>query len=93
MYHHDAQIPLTLQIALWSKIDELKKTDIQMDYLQVFKLEKITNPISLLKITHSQEQPTYKKEYVVENIELKESLTIFIIDDVEHVTMLLASEY
>ncbi len=87
------QIPLALQIALWAKIEELRNVDIEMDYLQVFKLEMITNPISLLKVTHSQEQPLYKKEYVVENMEIEENLTVFVIDDVEHVTMLLASEY
>ncbi len=87
------QIPLQLQIAMWSKIEELRSTDIEMDYLQVFKLEKVNNVMSLLKVTHTQEQPLYKKEYVVENIDIAENLTVFVIDDVDHVTMLLASEY
>ncbi len=89
----EATIPLSIQLALWKAIDSLKTEDIEMDYLQVFKLEKIDKGIPLLKITHYQEQPEYKEVYVADDITISEDVKIFVIDDQEHTTMLLSSEY
>ena len=44
-----------LQIFMW---DCIEKIPLQKDYLQVFELAKEKEK---LKITHSQEQPEYKK--------------------------------
>lgn len=81
-----AEIPLELQIFMWSCIDGLP--DVR-DYLQVFKLENLNG---IQKITHFSEQPEYRKEYLIPTgnpITAK----VYIIDSVEYSTMLLAEEY
>lgn len=84
----DREIPIELQIFMWNCIANLS---VEKDYLQVFTLSKGENNIQ--KIIHSQEQPEYEKEYLIdmpfEAIETK----IFVIDDGDHSTMLLAEEY
>lgn len=82
------EIPLEIQILLWSMIGEIK---IKKDYLQVFEIEPIKN--SLLKIDHRQEIPKYKKEHVVVNTGINSKVKIFVIDDGEYSTMMLSSEY
>ncbi|WP_220797650.1 DUF960 family protein [Paraclostridium bifermentans] len=82
------EIPLEIQILLWSMIGEIK---IKKDYLQVFEIEPIKN--SLLKIEHRQEIPKYKKEHVVVNTGMNSKVKIFVIDDGEYSTMILSSEY
>lgn len=82
------EIPLEIQILLWSMIGEIK---IKKDYLQVFEIEPIKN--SLLKIEHRQEIPKYKKEHVVVNTGINSKVKIFVIDDGEYLTMMLSSEY
>ena len=59
------------------------------DYLQVFELK----PVGCLQsITHSSEEPEYHMEYLLPlDTPIKEKL--YIIDDGDHSTMLLASEY
>ncbi len=82
------EIPLEIQILLWSMIGEIK---IKKDYLQVFEIEPIKN--SLLKIEHRQEIPKYKKEHVVVNTGINSKVKICVIDDGEYSTMMLSSEY
>ncbi|MCC0653907.1 MULTISPECIES: DUF960 family protein [unclassified Clostridioides] len=82
------EIPLEIQILLWSMIGEIK---IKKDYLQVFEIEPIKN--SLLKIEHRQEVPKYQKEHVVVNTGINSKVKIFVIDDGEYSTMMLSSEY
>lgn len=82
------EIPLEIQILLWSMIGEIK---IKKDYLQVFEIEPIKN--SLLKIEHRQEVPKYKKEHVAVNTGINSKAKIFVIDDGEYSTMMLSSEY
>ena len=60
------------------------------DYLHVFELAKENDKI---KITHSQEQPEYKSEYLIETDAPFYMAKIFVIDDETHITMLLAEEY
>lgn len=79
------KIPLSIQIYLWSLLDNLK----EKDYLQVFDISPIDDGV---KIVHSQEVPEYKKEYLVSDT-LSFYGKIFIIDDITHKTMLLAEEY
>ncbi len=81
------ELPLNLQILLWSLIDSLL---IEKDYLQVFNIKVIRG--SLLEITHSQEQPTYKQTIQAVG-EIERDMKIFVIDDGEQSTMLFAEEY
>lgn len=62
---------------------------VKKHYLQIFELYTKYN---ILMVKHSQEVPPYEKTYkfiALEPINEK----IYIIDDVEYSTMLLASEY
>jgi len=89
----DSEIPLYLQSFMWSMVKSMKVD--KQDYLQVFKLEKVSiKGKEFQKITHSQEQPEYEntvfvpvgEDNAVEN-------KVFVIDDYEYCTMLLAEEY
>ena len=81
------ELPLMLQIILWGLIDTMEVAE--KDYLQVFCL---SNEIGKQKITHTQEQPEYSKEYLFPS-EDPITAKIFVIDDETHTTMLLAEEY
>lgn len=86
-------LPVEVIILLWDLIEDKRKDTRPMDYLQIFELQGLVeNGKKLLKITHRQEVPPYKKEYKLKHfIEL--SGKIYVIDDVDHVTMLWANEY
>ena len=58
------------------------------DYLQVFKISKEGDQ---LKITHTQEVPAYRREYLLDAPVFVDK--IYAIDDGEQSTMLLANEY
>ena len=62
---------------------------VDCDYLQVFSLSSENGK---QKITHTQEVPEYKKEYIF-NTGTVITAKIFVIDDKTHSTMLLAEEY
>lgn len=81
-----AEIPLELQLFMWSCIDGLPE---ERDYFQVFKLENMNG---IQKITHFSEQPEYRKEYLIP-IANPITAKVYIIDSVEYSTMLLAEEY
>ena len=81
-----AEIPLELQLFMWSCIDGLPE---ECDYFQVFRLENIDG---IQKITHFSEQPAYHKEYLIP-IYNPITAKVYIIDSDEYSTMLLASEY
>lgn len=81
-----AEIPLELQIFMWECIDNLPESK---DYLQVFKLEPFGE---MQRITHTSEEPEYKMEYLIPS-ESPITAKIFVIDDGDHSTMLLAEEY
>ena len=72
---------------LWQCIDAMPPPK---DYLQVFKL---TEENGGQKITHIQEEPEYKREYMLNSDAPIFIGKIFVIDDETHSTMLLASEY
>jgi hypothetical protein len=85
-------VPLAVQILLWDKIDALVASDVTTDYLQVFTFE-VTDHVVL---THSQEQPEYKKEYkypLKDEFKALNHVKIYVIDDITHSTMLLSREY
>lgn len=89
------EVPVQLQCFLWQSIDEWKNETTELDYLQVFKFEKLTD--GLYVIRHSQENPNRETVYYQADgelgIEKVTGKTIFVIDDETHSTMLFASEY
>ena len=88
------EVDIRLQILMWNLIDKINNDkSINVDYLQVFNISKKDNKIL---IQHSQEVPEYKKLYEIRNvkdIEVEDRLKLFVIDEVDHSTMLLAQEY
>ena len=82
----DSTIPLELQLFLWECVERMPAPK---DYLQVFELKPIWN---LQSISHRSEEPEYHMEYLFPlDTPIKEKL--YIIDDGDHSTMLLANEY
>lgn len=82
----DSSIPIELQLFLWECVERMPAPK---DYLQVFELKPVDN---LQSITHSSEEPEYRQVYMIpSDAPIKEKL--YIIDDGDHSTMLLASEY
>ena len=82
----DSKIPLELQLFIWECVDQLPP---KRDYLQVFDLEQVG---TMQSITHRSEEPEYHKVYLLpSDSPITEKL--YIIDDGDHCTMLLASEY
>ncbi|MEE7583249.1 MAG: DUF960 domain-containing protein [Oscillospiraceae bacterium] len=79
-------VPLDLQIFIWKCIDELP---IEKDYLQVFNLS-VKGGIQIIR--HKQEVPKYQNTYFV-LVSNPVDAKIFVIDDGEYSTMLLAEEY
>lgn len=81
------KVPLALQVIMWNMIDTM---DTVKDYLQVFELSEENGK---QKIIHSQEQPSYKKEYLFNTGTPFLNAKIFVIDDETHSTMLFNYEY
>jgi hypothetical protein len=82
----DSTIPLELQLFLWECVDQLPGP---RDYLQVFELSPSG---TMQSITHRSEQPKYKKVYLLPS-EKPITEKIYVVDDNDHSTMILASEY
>lgn len=82
----DADIPLELQILMWQAVDEMPEPK---DYLQVFNLSEENG---LQVIHHISEQPEFEMTYITPT-DKPVTQKIYIIDDEEHCTMLLAEEY
>ena len=82
----DAEIPIELQVLMWQAVDQMPEPK---DYLQVFRLSE-ENGLQI--VHHTSEQPLFEMTYIVE---VKKPVTakVYIIDDGEHCTMLLAEEY
>ena len=83
----DAEIPLDLQLFLWTAIDEMPQP---RDYLQVFHLRNVNG---LQRIRHISEQPAYEMTYMLAAIEHPVTAKVYVIDSDEYCTMLLAEEY
>lgn len=82
----DSTIPLELQLFLWKCVERMPAPK---DYLQVFELKPVGK---LQSITHSSEEPNYHMEYLLP-LDTPIADKVYIIDDGDHSTMLLASEY
>lgn len=80
-----SEIPIELQIFMWSCIESVPKPD----YWQIFRLEPMK---TMQKIIHEQEQPEYRKEYLLKS-DNPITAKIYVIDSDTYSTMLLASEY
>ena len=82
----DSTIPLELQLCLWECVERMPAPK---DYLQVFELK----PVGILQsITHRSEEPEYHMEFIIP-MENPIAEKVYIIDDGDHSTMLLANEY
>ncbi|MBE6863413.1 MAG: hypothetical protein E7495_02395 [Ruminococcus flavefaciens] len=82
----DSTIPLELQLFLWKCVDGLPEP---RDHLQIFELKQVG---CMQSITHRSEEPEYRKVFLLPSDDpITEKL--YIIDDGDHSTMLLASEY
>jgi len=82
----DETIPLELQLFMWECVERMPAPK---DYLQVFELSPSG---SMQSIVHSSEEPEYRMVYMIpSDTPITEKL--YIIDDGDHSTMLLANEY
>ncbi|WP_370831427.1 DUF960 family protein [Clostridium sp.] len=87
------EVDIRLQLIMWSMIDKLKEEgNVELDYLQVFKLRKEGNKIV---INQSQEVPEYSCTYEIEleDIQIDYEIKVYVIDSGEYSTMLFPSEY
>ena len=87
-------LPPDVQLFLFMCVEIMhSKTAGQLDYLQLFKLDTSgEGDRRLLHIRHKQEQPEAKIDYVFP-VDKEVNCKVYIIDDIDHVTMLLAEEY
>ena len=87
------EVDIRLQLIMWSMIDKLKyEGDVELDYLQVFKIRKEGNKIV---INQSQEVSEYSCTYEIEieDIQIEDEIKVYVIDSGEYSTMLFPSEY
>ena len=82
-----AKIPFELQLFMWCCIDNMQD---KKDYFQVFELEEING---IQRIHHFSEQPEYRMEYLLLAVTNPVTAKVYVIDDEEYSTMLLAEEY
>ena len=88
------QLPTELLVQLWMSIDIQLNAGMEMDYLQVFKFEKVSDTV--LVIRHEQEVPERKTVLYCEYQKDFEKIlqkTVYVIDDETHSTMLFSEEY
>ncbi len=81
-----SEIPAVLQIFMWDCINVVPEPK---DYLQIFRLSIYDGK---QKIIYEQEQPEFKREYIL-NLPEPVNAKVYVIDDDDHCTMLLAEEY
>ena len=88
------EVDVRLQLIMWSMIDKLKdEGNLELDYLQVFRIRKEGNKIV---ISQSQEVPEYSCTYEIEieDIQIEEEIKVYVIDSGEEFsTMLFPAEY
>lgn len=87
------EVDIRLQLIMWSMIDKLKyEGDVELDYLQVFKIRKEGNKIV---INQSQEVPEYACTYEIEldDIRIDNEIKLYVIDNGEYSMILFPAEY
>ena len=84
----DEKIPIDIQIFMWKAVDNMPEPK---DYLQVFNLT-VQNGLQIIRNT--SEKPKYEMTYILTSL-LTKAVTakVYIIDDGDQCTMLLAEEY
>lgn len=80
-------VPTPLQAVMWMLIESMT---VEKDYLQIFELSEHDGK---QRIVHKQEQPPYRREYLLQTGTPFLNAKIFVIDDVTHSTMLFNYEY
>ena len=83
----DEEIPIDIQIFMWEAVDNMPEPK---DWLQVFNLS-IENDLQVIK--HTSEQPKFDMTYILTALTKAVTAKVYIIDDGDHCTMLLAEEY
>uniref|UniRef100_UPI0040289CEF DUF960 domain-containing protein n=1 Tax=Ruminococcus bicirculans (ex Wegman et al. 2014) TaxID=1160721 RepID=UPI0040289CEF len=85
--------PIELQVALFSAVEQMsEKISGQLDYLQVFEIvTEVKGQKKFLHIYHMQECPEAKLEYFIQTY-VEVNGMAYMIDDVDHITLLLAEE-
>ena len=87
------EVDIRLQIILWSMIDKLKdKGNVELDYLQIFKIRKEGKKIV---INQSQEVPEHSCTYEVEieDIQIDNMIKLYVIDNEEYSTIIFPEDY
>lgn len=86
--------PIELQAALFSAVEQMReKVSGKLDYLQVFEIvTEVKGQKKFLHIYHMQECPEAKLEYFIPT-DVEINSRAYMIDDVDHITLLLAEEY
>lgn len=78
-------------LMLWQLLDEMEIE--QKDYLQVFTIKVKVGKRTLVEIEHTQENPEYRAVHKFYTDIPIEDVKVYILDDGDHTTMLLPSEY
>lgn len=87
----DSRVSKFVQILMWEMIDEM---NVEKDHLQIFNLIPIEVDGEIVqKIVHTQERPRYEQTIVLNKLTSPIHEKIYVIDDGEHSTMILAEEY
>lgn len=90
----EREIPIELQLFLWSCIDKLKEQGQELDYLQVFELTRErVNDIFFQRIEHKEEEPEYCRDYNVFPTVIVNAKVFVVDDESGAITMMLAMEY
>ena len=88
------EVDVRLQLIIWSMIDKLRgEGNVELDYLQIFKIRKDGNKIV---INQSQEVPEYSYTYEIEleDIQIDDEIKLYVIDNgVEGSIILFPWEY
>lgn len=88
------EVDISLQLIMWSMLDKLNdEGNVELDYLQIFKIRKDGNKIV---INQSQEVPEYSCTYEIEleDIRIDDEIKVYVIDSGEEFsTMLFPGEY
>ena len=75
------EVDIRLQLIMWSMLDKLKgEGNVELDYLQIFKIRKDGNKIL---INQRQEVPEYSCTYEIEleDIQIDDEIKLYVIDN------------
>lgn len=90
-----SEIPAITQVIIFDCLEKSRHSLEVMDYLQIFELKKIRSDDTVLQeIIHKQEVPAFEETIVLKLPKDQIINTkVYVIDDGDHHTFLLASEY